>query len=45
MTLVSNTKTELNTVVLEISVGAEEFEAACAEAYRKNVGKINIPGF
>ena len=45
MTLVSQNKLENNVVELEISVGAEEFEAACANAYRKNVGKINIDGF
>ena len=45
MTLVSQNKLENNTVELEISVGAEEFEAACANAYRKNVGKINVDGF
>lgn len=45
MTLVSQNKLENNVVELEISVGAEEFEAACANAYRKNVGKINVDGF
>ena len=33
------------TVELEIGVGHEEFEAAREQAYRKNVGKITIPGF
>ena len=45
MTLVSNKEIEKNKVELEISVGAEEFEKACAAAYRKNVKKINVPGF
>ena len=30
---------------MEISVDKETFEAACAKAYRKNVGKIAINGF
>ena len=30
---------------LEIEVGAEEFAAAVQAAYRKNIGKMNIPGF
>ncbi len=45
MTLVSKNNIETNKVVLEISVGAEEFEAACAAAYRKMAAKINVPGF
>ena len=45
MTLISQNKTETNTVVLEISVGAEEFENAVAAAYRKNASKINVRGF
>ncbi len=45
MTLVSNNKIETNKVELEISVGAAEFEDACAKAYRKNVRKMNVPGF
>lgn len=36
---------ETNRVELEIEVGAEEFEAAVAKAYKKNIGKMNIPGF
>lgn len=45
MTLVSKKEIETNKVELEISVGAEEFENACAAAYRKNVKKINVHGF
>ena len=45
MTLISQNKTETNTVVLEISVGAEEFENAVAAAFRKNASKINVRGF
>lgn len=36
---------EKNLAVLEISVDKETFDAACEKAYRKNVGKIMIPGF
>lgn len=45
MTLVSKNQIETNKFELEISVGAEEFEKACAKAYRKNVSKINVHGF
>ena len=45
MTLVSKKEIAKNQIELEISVGAEEFEKACAAAYRKNVKKINVPGF
>jgi len=45
MALVSKKEIEKNKVELEISVGAEQFEEACAAAYRKNVKKINVPGF
>ena len=45
MTLVSKNQVETNKFELEISVGAEEFEKACAKAYRKNVSKINVHGF
>lgn len=45
MKLVNKTEVEKNVVELEISVPAEEFEAAVQASYRKNVGKVNIPGF
>ncbi len=38
-------KAEKNMVSFEFKVSAEEFEAAVAKAYKKNVGKINIQGF
>lgn len=38
-------KAEKNMVSFEFKVSAEEFEAAVARAYKKNVGKINIQGF
>ena len=45
MALKSANKVETNRVELEIEVGAEEFEKAVAAAYKKNIGKMNIPGF
>ncbi|MDO4345199.1 MAG: trigger factor [Eubacteriales bacterium] len=36
---------EHNMVKLTIEAGAEEFEKAMENAYRKNRGKMNIPGF
>ena len=39
------TKLENSRVELEIEVGAEAFEAAVAKAYKKNIGKLNVPGF
>lgn len=45
MSLVSMNKTEKNTVVLELEVGKDEFQKAVNDAYRKNAGKIQIPGF
>jgi len=45
MKLVNKTDVEKNVVELEISVPADEFEAAVQTSYRKNVGKVNIPGF
>lgn len=45
MSLKAATKKETNRVELEVEVGAEAFEAAVAKAYKKNIGKLNIPGF
>ena len=45
MSLKSCTTEETNRVKLEVEVGAEEFAKACADAYRKNVGKLAVPGF
>lgn len=46
MSLKNAVKTETaNRVELEIVVDAEAFEKAVQAAYRKNVGKINVPGF
>lgn len=38
-------KTDKNTVSFEFSVSPEEFEKAVQKAYKKNVKKINMPGF
>jgi len=45
MEIKRNEKTAVNTVELEIAVTGEEFIAARKAAYKKNVGKINVPGF
>ena len=45
MSLTSCEKTKTNTYELVVSVGAEEFQSAIEKAYRKNVSKINVPGF
>ena len=45
MKLVNKNEVEKNVVELEISVPADEFEAAVQASYRKNVGKVNIHGF
>ena len=45
MKVISNEKKEKSTVELVIEVGAEEFEAAVEKAYKKQRGKIMVPGF
>ena len=45
MKLIKNEKLEGSKVELNFSVEADVFEAACEKAYKKEVGKINIPGF
>ena len=45
MSLKSLNKIETNKYELTVTVNADEFEAAIAKAYRKNVGKINVQGF
>jgi len=45
MTLKSCTVADTNRRKLEIEIDAATFEAACAAAYRKNVGKFSVPGF
>ncbi len=41
----ANVTRENNTVTFEFSVTPEEFEKALERSYRKNVKKINLPGF
>lgn len=45
MALKTATVKETNRVELEVEVDAAGFEAAVAKAYKKNIGKMNIPGF
>ena len=45
MSLISSKKVENNVVELLIAVSEEQLQAATLAAYKKNVGKIQIPGF
>ncbi len=45
MALKNVNKTETNVAEVEFSIDAPVFEAACNAAYKKNVGKMNVPGF
>ena len=45
MILEKVTKEDKNIVEMEITVPADEFEKAVEAAFRKNVGKMTIPGF
>ena len=45
MKVTSVEKKEKSTVELTIQVDAEQFEAAVQQAYLKNRGRINVPGF
>ncbi len=45
MSLKTANKTDTNRVELEVEVDAATFEAAVNKAYKKNIGKMNIPGF
>ena len=45
MSLKQATKVETNRVQLEVEVDAATFEQAVAKAYRKNIAKIQVPGF
>ncbi len=45
MTLKNVSKVDTNRVELEIEVDAEAFEAAVSKAYKKNIGKMSVPGF
>lgn len=45
MTLTSEKKIETNKHELIITVGADEFGPAVDRAFRKNIGRFNVPGF
>jgi trigger factor len=45
MKLLNITDAEKNQKVIEFSVDKATFDAACEKAYKKNVAKLNIPGF
>ena len=45
MSLNSSNKVDTNRYQLNISVDPEEFEKAVEKTYKKEVGKIAIPGF
>lgn len=45
MSLKAKEKIETNRYELEVEVGAQEFNQAIERAYRKNVKKMNVPGF
>ncbi len=45
MSLINKELTDKNLYTLEIGVDKDTFEAAVNRAYKKNVGKINVPGF
>ncbi|MCI9414335.1 MAG: trigger factor [Clostridiales bacterium] len=45
MSLKSANKLENNRVELEVEVDAAAFEAAVAKAYKKNIRRMNVPGF
>lgn len=45
MSLKSANKLSSNSAELEIFIDKERFDKACLEAYRKNAGKVNVPGF
>ena len=45
MSLIKSEKTEKSVYTLEFSVDKETFDKAVSNAYRKQVGKITVPGF
>ena len=45
MSLIKSEKTEKSVYTLEFSVDKDTFEKAVSNAYRKQVGKISVPGF
>lgn len=45
MALVKVTDLEKNQVEIEFSIDKEIFDKACVASYKKNIGKLNVPGF
>ncbi len=45
MSLIKKEKAEKSTYTLEFSVSKEVFNASKQKAYKKNIGKMNVPGF
>ena len=45
MSLKSSKKIDTNRYELNITIDAETFKTACDAAYKKNIKKINVPGF
>ena len=45
MSLIKSEKTEKSVYTLQFSVDKETFDKAVTNAYRKQVGKISVPGF
>ncbi len=45
MALVKVNELGKNQVEIEFTVEKESFAKACADSYKKNVGKLNVPGF
>lgn len=45
MSLKTANKVDTNRVELEVEVDAEAFEKAVNKAYKKNIAKMNVPGF
>ncbi len=45
MSLKSTNKVDTNRVELEVAVSPEDFEVAVNKAYKKNIKRMNVPGF
>lgn len=45
MALVKVTDLEKNQVEIEFTIDKETFDKACVASYKKNIGKLNVPGF
>ena len=45
MSLKASSKVDTNRMELEVAVDPETFEAAVSKAYKKNIKRMNVPGF